>query len=154
MKIIKLTQDKETIVDDEDYEHLNQWKWHYHSRNYAKRTVKKTKSKIYLHRLIMKAEINQKIDHINGNGLDNRKENLRIVNQSQNGQNRDKQINNTSGYKGVTWHKQCNKWLAQINHKGKHYSLGLFETKEAAAKAYNEAALTYFGEYARINHVS
>jgi hypothetical protein len=156
MKFIKLTQGKETIVDDEDYENLNQWKWHYHNQGYAKRTLKKKNktTKIYMHRFIMNLNSNLTIDHINGNGLDNRKCNLRIANKSENSMNSNKQTKLTSSiYKGVTWHKQCKKWVAQIGHKRKHYSLGLYLTEKEAALAYNKKAKELFGEFALLNKV-
>lgn len=153
-KEIPLTQGKITIVDAEDYEWLNQWKWYaYRHRNtyYAMRND--CKSKKMMHREIMKPPEDKEPDHINNNGLDNRRENLRICSRSQNQANRNKQYNNTSGYKGVSWHKWKRKWqaLIGINNKWKH--LGYYLTKQQAALAYNNAALEYFGEFARLNNL-
>lgn len=80
------------------------------------------------------------IDHINGNKTDNRLCNLRLATNSQNQQNRPAPQNNSSGYRGVTWHKQANKWMARICHHGKREMLGLFETAEEAYEAYKSKA--------------
>lgn len=106
-----------------------------------------------MHRLIMNAQNGQMIDHINGNVLDNRKENLRLCNKSTNAMNCKVHKHNTSGYKGVAWHKQMKKWRAYIVINDKQKSLGLYKTKEEAAKAYNKAALELFGEFAKVNKI-
>jgi hypothetical protein len=93
------------------------------------------------------------VDHINGNTLDNRKENLRICTQNQNGKNRLLNKNNVSGYKGVTYKKANKLWCAQIVVNYHKMYLGLFTTAEAAALAYNEAAKKYHGEFAKLNEV-
>ena len=87
------------------------------------------------------------VDHINMNPLDNRKCNLRICTMQQNNFNKKEQTNNTSGRVGVTWDKQTNKWLAQIQVDGKNIKLGRFKNKEDAIKVREEAELKYFGEY-------
>jgi hypothetical protein len=89
------------------------------------------------------------IDHINGDSLDNRIENLREATQSLNGANSKLAKSNTSGFKGVTWRKDTKKWMAQITKNKKHYNLGSFENIEAAATAYRIAAEKLFGEFAR-----
>lgn len=89
------------------------------------------------------------IDHIDGDGLNNRIENLREATVSQQNQNRRMHKNNTSGVKGITWKKRRGKWQAQIEHQGKAIYLGSFENKEAAAEAYAVAAKKYHGEFAR-----
>jgi AP2 domain len=91
-------------------------------------------------------------DHVNRNGLDNRRENLRPATPSQQGANRDRYSNNTSGYKGVR--QERGKWRARICLRGKLDHLGYFEVKEDAARAYNKAALEYFGEFAVLNLVN
>lgn len=101
----------------------------------------------------MNAAPNEQVDHINGDGLDNRKSNLRICNGSQNRCNKGKPKNNTSGYKGVTWHTPNKKWVAQIAVNGKHSYIGSFKTKEEAAKAYNKKAKELHGEFARLNNL-
>lgn len=89
------------------------------------------------------------VDHKNGNGLDNRKCNLRIATSSQNKANTKIRRDNTSGFKGVIWHKASNKWMARVADK----YLGLFRSKYEAAKAYNQKAKEMFGEFARLNEI-
>jgi hypothetical protein len=97
-----------------------------------------------LHRMIMGDPPDNVIDHVNHNKLDNRRQNLRVCTHQQNQFNRGKNSNNTSGYKGVHWNKQTQKWKAQINHK----YLGLFDSAEEAHRAYVRAAQELHGEYA------
>lgn len=91
------------------------------------------------------------IDHRNGDGLDNRRSNLRITTQAQNCANTRIRSNNKSGFKGVSWKASRNAWCAQIKRGDKSYYLGLFDDREVAARAYDAAAVEFFGEYARIN---
>ena len=151
MKKIKLTQSRYALVDDEDYESVSRWKWTYGKHGYAYRNDRG--KKIYMHRLIMDAPDNMEVNHRSGNGIDNQRGNLQVCFHSSNLSNRGPQKNNTSGYKGVTWHKQTGKWLAQIVAKGRMYYLGLFVDIEDAARAYNEAALLYHGDFAYLNEV-
>jgi hypothetical protein len=172
MKRIKLTQDKWALVDDEDYDRLNEHKW------YAKREHKSRSSKdkfyvrrnsptdsngkrkpILMHREITNAPKGMSVDHINGNPLDNRKDNLRVCTYSQNQMNRGKIKNNTSGYKGVFYMKRTKDminehlkpWKAQIRFNGKVIYLGIYKTKEPAARIYDKKALELFGEFAQLN---
>jgi hypothetical protein len=142
MKIIPLTQGFETIVDDEDYDFLMQWKWHVcksHS-NYAMRnsTYKRGKKRhhIMMHRVIMKTRKGMETDHENGNGLDNRRANLKNVTKSINQQTRHANKKSTSIYKGVCWHKLTKKWSASIQIDNKKRHLGLFDSPIEAATAY------------------
>jgi hypothetical protein len=134
------------LVDDEDYEYINQWKWYY-TQGYARRSVS-TEPK-YMHKEIMK-DIST-VDHINGNKLDNRKDNLRPVTRSQNSYNR--KPNKGYKYKGVWFRKSARKYIACISFDKKKHHLGYFETEKEAAVAYNEAAIRLHGEYARLNIV-
>jgi hypothetical protein len=147
MKKIKLTQNKYTLVDDEDYDYLNQWNWHCSNNNYAVRTDNKLKKTIYMHRVIINSPDKLSTDHINGNGLDNRKENLRVCTQTQNNGNRKLNKNSTSGIKGISWNKINKKWKARISTKGKRKHLGYFKNKNDAKKAYTKVAKNYFGEF-------
>ena len=104
-----------------------------------------------MHRVILKTPKGMDTDHRNGDGLDNRRCNLRICTKSQNSINRKMQSNNTSGYRGVYWHKRDKKWLAHIKIDGKKINFGYCSTKEQAAEAYNEAAKKHYGEFARLN---
>lgn len=90
-------------------------------------------------------------DHINGDRLDNRKENLRICTRVQNFQNMKMHIDNTSGFKGVSWDSEREKWISQIFTGGHTKFLGRFEDSEKAARVYDDAARKYFGEFARTN---
>jgi hypothetical protein len=148
LKLIALTQEKSAIVDDEDYDFLNQWKWYAHFETwawYATRVYKK--KRIYMHRVIMKATSKQYCDHVNGNGLDNRRINLRLCTSSQNAANSKKSRNTTSQYKGVCWHKQIKRWVAYIQED----FLGSFKDEVEAAKEYDRVARQRFGEFAKTN---
>lgn len=158
MAEINLTQGKTALIDDEDFESLSKFKWHaYKNRNkwYAKRALPKNgkhdkQHGVKMHRVILNvSDSKTQVDHINGNGLDNRKENLRPATIAQNTQNRDRTVKNKSGYKGVR--QRGKKWTATIAWNGKQYYIGTFKTKEEAAKAYDTAALKIFGEFARLN---
>lgn len=171
MTLTAPTKDK-ILLDDIDYKRITKLlesdradpsKWQI-TRNttdkkpkpYATKTIGGRKGKKWrMHRLIAllrKCDIeDMEIDHINGDTLDNRWENLRLVNSTQNKHNSSIRSDNTSGYKGVTWHKQNQCWVAQIHVNGKHLSLGAHDTPLEAAKAYNQAAIDHFGIYAQLN---
>lgn len=151
-KSISLSQNKFALVDDNDFEQANQFKWHFDGRYAARYTGYKGK-KIYLHRFIINAINNQEVDHVNGNKLDNQKSNLRIVTRSQNNYNQKQRLNTSSKFKGVCWHKKAKKWMAyiQVNHKLLY--LGLFTNEIEAAKAHNETALKYRGKFAKLNEI-
>lgn len=93
----------------------------------------------------------EEVDHIDGNKLNNTRGNLRIASNAENKMNRDKQSNNTSGYKGVSFHKKYKKWRAIIGIQGKSIHLGYFSDAVEAAKAYDDSARKYHGEFARTN---
>jgi len=139
------------LVDDDDFESLSVFKWFDH-KGYASRQFAmdggKTKM-IPIHRLIMKAQKGDIVDHINGNVLDNRKENLRFCTHAQNCANRKLNANSSSGLKGVSFHKEKRLWRAQIRMNGKKKYLGYFQTKELAHEAYCRASDAVFGEFAR-----
>lgn len=144
-----------SLIDDEDIENVNKFKWTY-AHGYALSSYRKSlnvRGFIYLHRLIMKPPKDKVIDHINGNRLDNRKSNLRICTNRQNLMNRGAQKNSFSKYKGVGFHKETNKWRAYIKNNGPFIHLGLFKTELEAAMAYNNAAMKNFGRYAFLNEV-
>lgn len=162
MKEIPLTQGQIALVDDEDYEWINQWKWcasfkpryNFGAGAYMAVRNKKINGKVRyysMHRVIMGAESGDEVDHINGNTLDNRRENLRLVSRSQNNMNKRKQSNNKSGYKGVYQNKTSGRWVAQIIVRKKKYNLGAYATPEEAHEAYKAAALELHGEFARVD---
>jgi hypothetical protein len=161
MKKIKLTQGKVALVDDEDYDWLNQWKWFAkrdEHRFYVETHDKNDHSKhLRMHRVITNCPSNMVVDHIDGNGLNNQKDNLRICTNRQNCKNRRINKNNKSGYCGVDLDKNLydkgykNYWRVRIRVKDRESYIGHFNTKKKAALAYNEAAKKYFGDFARLN---
>ena len=159
MKVIKLTQGKFAIVDDDDYEMLSKYKWCFNYAGYAERRISKSLGGgiMRMHRLIMNAQKGHMVDHINMNGLDNRKFNLRICTKSENMRNRNKTKVNKSGYKGVIFDKSLwplkKPWKAQIKINQKNVNLGRFSSKEGAAEAYNKAAKIYYKEFANLNKI-
>jgi hypothetical protein len=149
-KRIQLSQGLDAIVDDEDYEVLRQWRWSVSEvkgyTRYAVRQDPDTRRLVLMHRQIMEATKGKVVDHINGDGLDNRRGNLRLCTQAQNLANRGRQKNKTlSRYKGVVPH--YNRWAARCN--GKH--VGMYACETAAALAYDRAAKNRYGDYARLN---
>lgn len=114
------------------------------------RTFGKT---VKLHRLIMNAGVNEYVDHIDGNPLNNTLDNLRICKKQQNEFNSKLRSDSSSGYKGVSYRKDRHYYRSYINKDGKQYHLGNYNTKEEAARAYNQKAIELFGEYARLNDV-
>lgn len=159
MKMIPLTQDKYTAVDDEDYEVLMKNRWCYHG-GYAVRGQRQGKivRLIRMHNFLMNTPPKMVTDHINGDRLDNQRANLRICSHAENQRNRGMNLNNTSGYKGVIQASKhprvkTKRWVAQIKVNYKTIRLGYFVTPEEAALAYNKAALEHFGEYAYQNTI-
>ena len=158
-KKILLTQNQYAVVDDSDFEWLNQWEWcalwYSNAKSfYAVRNVRKTDGKytlLSMHQAIMGKPNRKQIDHINHDTLDNRKTNLRICTTQQNNMNQKLNKNNTSGFKGVFWSKGAKKWQAQIMKNGKFVHLGLFNNIKIAAQSYDNAARELFGEFARLN---
>lgn len=154
-KEIELTQGQYALVDDEDFDYLNQWKWFAAydpspKSYYAVYTQygKERKINIRMHRVITNCPDGYEVDHINGNTLDNRRCNLRICIKRDNQKNKKIYKNNTSGYKGVSWSKANKKWIASIKINGCQKYLGLYSTPEKAHEAYKAAALKYHGEFA------
>ena len=155
---IQLSQGKIATVDDLDYEQLNQYKWHAQkcrsgwcaARNELNRSTRR-RTIILMHRAIMQASPGVQIDHYNGNGLDNRRSNLRCCTNSQNQMNSKKRASSTSRFKGVSWDSVNRKWRADItiNYRGRN--LGRFESELDAARTYNKAASELFGKFARAN---
>lgn len=130
----------------------NDCHWFFDGRYVYRRssTCRGPYKKIYLHREVMQTPKGFDTDHINGNKLDNRRENLRISSRSENNMNQ-KKTRGVSKYKGVCWHKQRSKWKAEIKLNGIKKHLGLFTSEEAAAEAYDQAAKELFGNFAKTN---
>jgi hypothetical protein len=167
MKEIKLTQGIVTLVDDEDFEYLNQFKWYainaprtyYATRNSR---IKPGKQKtIYMHREILNLTDSKVFcDHRDRNGLNNLRSNLRIATPAQNQANRNSRKNSTSKYIGVclkitkTNNRIYTYWIAQIKNGSKIINLGLFKIETDAALAYNKAAEEMYGQFANINVIN
>ncbi len=154
MSYIKLTQDKEALVDDDCFELLSSYKWHYRKRDgYAGTSVggRANKKNILMHRLLSNPSDSQEVDHINGNRLDNRRSNLRNCTRLQN-------IGNSAGYSKKTVYKgvevRNTGYVAKIGMNYKTIYLGFFKTEEEAALAYNKAALKHYGRFAKVNEVT
>lgn len=152
MKEIKLAYGIVTVVDDSDYEYLNKFKWcisqHGHNsklQKYAHRKPNKQCPHEYMHRAIMDANPGQIVDHINGDCLDNRRCNLRIVTHSENMMNAKIPKDNTSGVKGIYWDKRSRKWHARINKNKKTIHLGYFNDLETAKSVRLSAENELFG---------
>lgn len=155
-RTIPLTQGQVTKVSASAYTKLSLFSWCASRQKEGRYVAVRRQSKepdgyIYMHRQIMDLEYgdSRQVDHINGDSLDNRQENLRIATMSQNGMNRTKQRNNSSGYKGVSWNSKNRKWIAQIVASGKYYYLGCFGTAELAYEAYCFAAARLHERFAR-----
>lgn len=164
MKTIPLTRGQFAIVDDDNYDWLNQWKWQAlwsESSNgyYATRTITSRRTKnsyVSMHRLILGLHGDICGDHKNRNTLDNRKSNLRPATRLQNAQNRKVRSGSTSGYKGV--HYRADKasvkcWQVRISINKKRKSFGFYSDPREAAKVYDELAVKYFGEFAVLNDI-
>ena len=149
--MIPLTQGKFALVDEADAEWiLGMGSWHatWGNCTWYARGAACGRPRVFMHALIAGTP---GPDHVNGNGLDNRRANLREATQSQNSANRELSSSNTSGYKGVSWSRGTRKWVAQIGVNGRRIYLGLFADPAEGARAYNRAALEHFGEFARLN---
>ena len=159
MKSIPLTRGEYALVSEEDYPKViaaGKWFcWTSHGHKYAMRHIYLPDGKrtvLLMHRLITGLEHGDPhmVDHRNRNGLDNQRENLRVT-LDQNPQNISKRKDNSSGYKGVSFHKGSGKWQARIRLKGKSTCLGFFPSAESAALVYDAAALEYHKEFAATN---
>lgn len=159
MKMIWLTRGQFTLVDDEHYQYLSQWKWSAAKVSnsdifYACRTDS-DKKRIYMHRDIMKDVLSSSlvVDHKDRNGLNNLSDNLRVCTKSQNQCNAKSRKNSVSIHKGVGYFSRDAKWRAYIQINGKAKHIGLFETEKEAAIAYNKVAVELHGEFAKLNDV-
>jgi len=165
MKEIELTQGQVAIVDDEDYEKLSIFKWcavlDKNTNSFRAWTNDLSKSlcgvsTISMSRMVMDFPSGLIVDHINHETLDNRKENLRVCTPYENGLNRNKQLNNKVGYKGVTLKYISKKgkgkrYTATIGQNNKTINLGYYHSEIDAARAYDKKAIELFGEFANLN---
>lgn len=160
MKEIQLTKGQVTLVDDDMFAYLNQFKWYASKQKngkfYAARKIKlnSKRTSIMMHRLIINnTDSKLHTDHINGITLDNRKINLRICTNSQNQMNKNAQVNNKNGFKGVSYNKEKKKYEVSITANCNKIFLGRYDNIIHAAKAYNAAAIKYHGEFASLNKI-
>jgi hypothetical protein len=144
------------LIDDEDWEKIKNHSWHVSYQNHrlkyvaVHKRINGKKKHISLHTYLTSYYF---CDHKDGNVLNNQKSNLRQATCLQNQRNKSISNINTSGYKGVTWHKNAKKWQSSIRINYTLKYLGCFNTKEEAAFIYNQAAIKYFGEFARLNNI-
>ena len=155
MREIPLTRGHVALVDDEDYEALAAFKWRCMGTGhpYACRDTSRVlgpRRLIQMHRVILSAPDGVLVDHVSGNGLDNRRANLRLANHSQNRINSPRR-DGTSIFRGVSWHVCRQTWQATIGVDGKKHFLGVHPSEMAAALAYDDAARRLHGEFARLN---
>jgi hypothetical protein len=151
-RLVKLGRCRYAKVDPEDYESLSEYQWQlmkFKNTQYAVR-IDNGFSIIHMHRQLMNPPKGMVVHHVNNDGCDNRKQNLRIVTYKQNAVN-NKPKPGPSKYKGVYWHKQRRKWVASLRHHRKKIYIGVFTDEIEAAKAYDTAAKKYHGEYAYLN---
>ena len=157
MREIHLSNGMNALVDDGDFEYLNKFHWYavkrhntfYAMRDYYPHHGSRRKN-LLMHRDILSPDSSQDVDHIDGNGLNNQRNNIRACSHRENMINRGLQSNNKSGFKGVSWSTKRGKWESRINVLGKSKYLGYFNDPVDAARAYNLASLKYHGEFSRI----
>lgn len=135
-------------IVDKECAYLAQDNWRKTPFGYAIRS----KDKVLLHRLLLKAQKGQVVDHKDGNPLNNTLSNIRFCTQAENSKNQKIKKNNTSGYKGVYFDKRSNRFVARVKHNYKSYFAGHFESAREGAKAYNNLANKLHGKFARLNN--
>lgn len=150
---IPLTRGRVTVIDHEDYKKIKRYKWHYKDTGYAVSYSKGSaaeRKQVRMHRLITKCPTRKEVDHIDGNKLNNCKENLRVCTRSQNMMNKGKPKKGSSRFKGVSWHEKSGKWRARIKMNGLEMYLGIFESENEAFRVYREACLFHHKAFANI----
>ena len=146
---VALTRGFVALVDPADAPKLAAWDWAASNRLYARRN--RDNAYLYMHRAITDAPAGRQVDHINGNGLDNRKANLRLCTAAENCANARPMTGKASRFKGVDWHSQAGKWRAKIKSDRRTRHIGLFRSEAEAATAYDQEARALFGQFAKLN---
>jgi hypothetical protein len=148
-------KDVTAILDDADAHYARDWVWSVHRTGHStylrgyQRGIPLAQQKMrYLHRILTDAPRGKDVDHINGDGLDNRRENLRVCTRSQNNANRHRSQSRSSPFKGVHFEKCTGRWRAEVHLNGKRHTLGRFDAIEDAAAAYSAKATELFGAFA------
>ncbi len=161
---IPLSKGMVAVVDEADYDLLSRYRWTavrarctttlFYARGRPRGVGSSRVPEVYMHRLVLNATARQQVDHQNGNGLDNRRSNIRIATASQNSANRPVGVHSRSGLKGVwriTGKGYRREWRAVLTVNGRKHYLGHFATAEEAARAYDRKATEVFGVFARPN---
>jgi hypothetical protein len=148
---IELSRGGVALVDEEDCGLVKGYRWHA-TNGYARANYQGTS--VLMHRLIMRAQTGQMIDHVNGQRADNRRCNLRFCTRAENTRNRKRPVNNSSGFSGVHREAYSGLWRARIQFNNKKINLGNFETPELAHAAYMRAAKEYFGAFAPLKELT
>jgi hypothetical protein len=154
MKIILTRKGQQIVISDEDYDKTVERTWHISESGYPATNWSENGKRlgvVYLHRYLMSAPRGQYVDHINRNKLDCTRENLRLCTMTDNNRNTGKK-SKINKYKGITRNGRYG-WAAQITVNRKNHYLGTFTTQELAALAYNDAAISYFGQFACLNEI-
>lgn len=154
---VPLTKGFEAVIDVDDVPLVSMFNWHARVKpgasSYAAFRIVRpdgVRADILMHRLIAQTPDHLDTDHRDGNGLNNRRSNLRNATKSQNMHNARQRVDNSSGYKGVCWHKKKSKWVARIRLNGRQHHLGYFSTPQDAHEAYRQASDRMHGEFSRL----
>jgi hypothetical protein len=154
---IPLTRNKVAIIDSSDYDLVAGYHWYtnvgnttFYAVSFARR-LDGSPQHLRMHRILMNAPDDLQVDHIDGNGLNNSRCNLRLATRAENTHNQRIREGTSSRYKGVVLEKRYGRWMARVGFNGIQYYLGMFGSEEDAARAYDQKALELFGEFAKLN---
>ncbi len=148
----KYGEGKFALVDDEDFDRYSGRSWYVTTGQWPYAVSSNGHARlIYLHKIIVDAYPHQRVDHINGDTFDNRRDNLRLCSNAENCRNQSRRSDCMSGFKGVSWQADRKSWRCQIMMDYQKINLGNYSDREEAAYVYDQAALQLFGEFARTN---